>query len=133
MRQLASYAKILENYNDCFELVKRINCICGQNKKILYYISDGSNIKIGNTNNIIQRINSLQTGNANILIPMLIGIGDAYSVELIESHCHQIYNQYITSAKNEWFAIPEEQIYEIDSLMKYYLDNIYNIYGYFND
>lgn len=78
-------------------------------KTNIYFVTDGTSVKIGRSLSIKDRISSLSTGNPNELT-LLYSISD---VDIsFERHLHEICQKY--SIKGEWFEMGA-----IDLLMKH--------------
>jgi len=82
----------------------------------IYFIRSNDRIKIGYSDNIVQRKVSLQTGNANRLVIEYV-IKDASMI--FEKHIHSVCKQFLIL--NEWF---EEGV--LDHLLKqpWYKENM---------
>lgn len=70
------------------------------NQDVVYFITDGENIKIGHTSNITNRIAALQIGNAKF-IEVVLTIDNASKD--VENSLHKYYNKYHLSG--EWFSL----------------------------
>ena len=76
---------------------------------MLYFISDGTNTKIGITKNPLKRIKGLQTSNPNKLyFEYIFFIKDKY-----EKIIHNLLKDYKTSSDNEWFNLKEVDTFKI--------------------
>ncbi len=78
--------------------------------ELVYFISDGSRVKIGYTTNLKMRITSLQVGNPNFIEVVAIINNVSKS---IEAEIHEYFAKERISG--EWFNISEEQIYSLKS------------------
>lgn len=66
---------------------------------MIYFITDGKNIKIGKSNNPRKRLLDLQTANANALkLKYIFDIPDRF-----EKHLHEKLKKFKTDSRNEWF------------------------------
>lgn len=75
---------------------------------MVYFITDGEYVKIGKASCVVNRLKSLQTGNARRLRVLYVYEG-GYDVERI---MHKIFKNYRVDT-SEWFRINESHIYEI--------------------
>ena len=84
----------------------------------VYIISDGTDIKIGKSNDPIYRLSMLQTGNKHELtIIRLIECETDQKAYIIEKGLHRLYNSYCI--RNEWFngiILKDIQKYSDDEL-----------------
>lgn len=82
----------------------------------VYFITDGEFIKIGISNNIQKRINSIQTGNPKRL-ELLRSIECTFESHAInlEKLLHRALSEH--RVKGEWFAISQEKINQLPLLL----------------
>ena len=73
-------------------------------KAFIYFVSDGTFVKIGKANDILSRFNTLQTSNANELsVLSIIPCKNAASASMGEKELHRIYRDY--RIRGEWFDV----------------------------
>jgi len=98
-------------------------------KHYIYFVSDGKYIKIGKTSEgIKKRTTGNQTGNPNILVPLVICPFDAtIDMNDCESKIHSFLHNYKTPANNEWYLLPEYMVYRDFYAPFSILDRIYII------
>ena len=72
---------------------------------MIYFITDGRNIKIGKSNNVRKRLLDLQVANANTLkVLYIFDIPDEF-----EKILHRRFKRFKTDSKNEWFLLDENR------------------------
>jgi len=89
----------------------------------VYLISDGDYIKIGVTNDIDQRVQSLQTGNPNQLT--ILTCIPCENARYIEGMLHGVFDDF--KMQGEWFNLSESQIkIAVEKINKYRLKTLVN-------
>jgi len=83
-----------------YRLQKRFASDC---KQYLYAISDGTNVKLGRSNNIKKRMSALQTSNSKKLVLLWEKYTgrDVYRAEAAEKQLHRHCREY--KIRGEWF------------------------------
>lgn len=81
------------------------------NKKCLYFITDGKYVKIGVSNNPFKRLKQLQTGHAD----RLRILANFNNKSILEGWCHK-YLEHLRTV-GEWFIYNEDVDELIDMLM----------------
>jgi len=80
-----------------------------RNSKWVYFIQDGTGVKIGLTINLKDRINTLQTGNPCRL--KLIAYIETENMHLLEKHFHNHLKSLLLLG--EWFKLDKEKIFKM--------------------
>lgn len=84
--------------------------------EIIYYISNGKNIKIGFSKNPNNRVRQLQTASDEKLTILAIENGDKKK----ESERHFLFkNEHING---EWYSPSENLLYHINTISQYYIE-----------
>lgn len=84
---------------------------------LIYFITDGAYIKIGMTNDLNSRINSLQTGNPMPINCVLSYTPSSKKTSILEADLHKHYEKY--RLKGEWFDIGHLKL-EFEEVCKKY-------------
>ena len=71
---------------------------------MVYFVTDGQKIKIGNSKNVKKRVLQLQVANSKELVLLGYVQGD----EEKEKYLHKVFNQYRIRANGEWFEPAQE-------------------------
>jgi hypothetical protein len=80
-----------------------------KDSKWVYFIYDGTNIKVGKTKNLKQRLSALQTGNANKLC--ILAYIETGNMNTLEKQFHRILAEY--SVCGEWFKLDQTKMVEM--------------------
>jgi len=86
--------------------------------KVIHYISDGVNIKIGYSHNPNKRLKQLQTSNHNRLT--ILATESGYIDEEKSRHCKFIKDRINQS--HEWFRPSDELLSYINNISRYYIE-----------